>query len=267
MIRAVITGASGRMGAQIIRLIAASDDMALTGATELAGTPPVGRDAGELAGIGPLGVPIAGNIEAVLDEADVVIDFTSADASMAHLEAVSRTDKAVVIGSTGFSSAQFEEIRTRASETQVFLAPNMSLGLNVLLKAVADVARLLGDAYDVEIVETHHRFKKDAPSGTALALANAAAGALGRDLEAEAVYGRRGLPGERTTREIGIHAVRAGDVVGDHTVIFGGLGERVELAHKVSSRETFARGAVRAARWLPGQPSGLYDMLDLLGLR
>jgi 4-hydroxy-tetrahydrodipicolinate reductase len=231
------------------------------------GSGAIGQDAGGVAGIGALEVPIRASLDDALKGADVVIDFTSAPASMAHLDAVCRAGKAIIIGSTGFSPEQRDEIRDRASQARVFFAPNMSLGLNVLLKAVADVARLLGDAYDVEIIETHHRFKKDAPSGTALAVAEAAADALGRDLAAAAVHGRQGLVGERPRKEIGIHAVRAGDVVGDHTVVFGGLGERVELTHKVGSRETFARGAIRAARWLPDQPHGLYNMLDLLGLR
>jgi 4-hydroxy-tetrahydrodipicolinate reductase len=227
----------------------------------------LGRDAGEVSGVGAVGVPISGGIASVLPTVDVVVDFTSAAASMAHVDAVCRAGKAIVIGSTGFASEQRDEIRRRSADARVFLSPNMSVGVNVLLKVVADVARLLGDDYDAEIVETHHRFKKDAPSGTALALAESVASALDRDLARDAVHGREGLVGERGRREIGLHAVRAGDVVGDHTVIFGALGERVELTHKASSRETFARGAIRAALWLPTQPCGLYDMQDLLGLR
>jgi 4-hydroxy-tetrahydrodipicolinate reductase len=188
-------------------------------------------------------------------------------ASLAHLDAVCRAGRAIVIGSTGFTLEQREEIRRRSSEARIFFTPNMSVGVNVLLKVVADVARLLGDDYDVEIIETHHRFKKDAPSGTALALAELVAQATGRDLAADGVCGREGLVGERGRREIGMHAVRAGDVVGDHTVLFGAMGERVEITHRASSRETFARGAIRAAQWLPSRPKGLYDMQDVLGLR
>ena len=265
MIRAAVTGAAGRMGGQIVRLICETDGIGLAAALERPGHPCLGRDAGELAGVGSLGVPVTASLAEALPAADVVIDFTSAAASMSHLEAVWRAGNAIVIGSTGFGAEERERIRQPHGGARVFQAPNMSVGVNVLLRVVADVARRLGDGYDVEIVETHHRFKKDAPSGTALALAEAAASALGRDLETDAVHGRQGLVGERKTREIGIHAVRAGDVVGDHTVIFGGLGERVEITHKASSRETFARGAIRAAGWLPSQPPGCYGMADLLG--
>ena len=267
MIRAAVTGAGGRMGAQIIRAVASTAGIALAGAVERPDHPVVGRDAGDVSGVGPLGISITSALEPLLPGVDVVIDFTSAAASLAHLAMVCRSDKAIVIGSTGFGGQERQQIRQTAAQARVFLAPNMSVGVNVLFKVVADVARLLGDGYDVEIVETHHRLKKDAPSGTALGLAEAVAGALDRDLAKDTCYGRQGLVGERTKREIGIHAVRAGDVVGDHTVIFGGLGERVEITHKASSRETFARGAVRAALWLPSQPHGLYDMMDLLGLR
>jgi 4-hydroxy-tetrahydrodipicolinate reductase len=266
VIRAVVTGAAGRMGGQLVRLIQETEGISVGAAVERPGHPGLGRDAGELAGIGALGVPVGSSLSEVLSGADVVIDFTSAAASLVHLEAVCRAEKAIVIGSTGFSDQERESIRRRGGEARVFQAPNMSVGVNVLLQVVAQVARLLGDGYDVEIVETHHRFKKDAPSGTALALGEAVASALGRDLSADGVHGRHGLVGERNPREIGFHAVRAGDVVGDHTVLFGGMGERVEITHRASSRETFARGAIRAALWLPKQPKGFYEMTDLLGL-
>ncbi len=266
MIRAVVTGAAGRMGAQLIRLIRETEGITLAGAVERPGHGELGRDAGEVAGVGAGGVRITDSLPSVLPGGDVVVDFTSAAASLDHLDAVCRAGKAIVIGSTGFTPQERELVRHRGAEARVFQAPNMSVGVNVLLRVVAEVARFLGDGYDVEIVETHHRFKKDAPSGTALALAEAAAQALGRDLAVDAVHGREGLVGERTPREIGLHAVRAGDVVGDHTVIFGGLGERVEITHRASSRETFSRGAIRAALWLPAQPKGFYGMTDLLGL-
>lgn len=266
MIRAVVTGAAGRMGAQLIRLIRETEGITLAGAVERPGHGELGRDAGEVAGVGAVGVRITDSLPSVLPGGEVVVDFTSAAASLDHLDAVCRAGKAIVIGSTGFTPQERDLVRRRGAEARVFQAPNMSVGVNVLLRVVADVARFLGDGYDVEIVETHHRFKKDAPSGTALALAEAAAEALGRDLAADAVHGREGLVGERRHREIGLHAVRAGDVVGDHTVIFGGLGERVEVTHRASNRETFARGALRAALWLPAQPKGFYGMTDLLGL-
>lgn len=264
MIRVVVTGAAGRMGGQLVRLIQETAGIALAGAVEREGHPSLGRDAGELAGIGSLGVPVSGSLDALLPTSDVVIDFTSAAASMRHVEAVSRVGGAIVIGSTGFDACERETMRKPAGRARIFQAPNMSLGVNVLLRVVADVARRLGAEYDVEVIETHHRFKKDAPSGTALAFAEAIAGALGCDLGTAAVHGRQGLVGERARGEIGIHAVRAGDVVGDHTVVFGGLGERVEITHKASSRDTFARGAIRAALWLPAQPPGFYEMADLL---
>lgn len=267
MIRAAVTGAAGRMGGQIIRLILETDGIELGGAVERPDHPAVGRDAGHPAGVGSVGIAIVGSLEEALSAVDVVIDFTSAVASLAHLDAVCRAGRAIVIGSTGFSPAQREEIRRRSSEAQIFFTPNMSVGVTVLLKVVADVARLLGDDYDVEVIETHHRFKKDAPSGTALALAESVAQALGRDLATDGINGREGLVGERGRREIGMHAIRAGDVVGDHTVLFGALGERVEITHRASSRETFARGAIRAAQWLPAQSNGFYDMQDVLGLR
>lgn len=266
MIRAAVTGAAGRMGTTIIRIISETGGITLSGATEQPGSPSMGRDAGELAGVGPTGVKISGSLEECLADCDVVIDFTSAKASMAHLEAVARAGKAIVIGSTGFSPEQKAAIAgTRGA--RIFFTPNMSVGMNVLFKLVHDAAAALGDDYDIEIIETHHRFKKDSPSGSALRLLEAAATALGRDPEHDAVHGREGMVGERTVKEIGMHAVRAGDVVGDHTVVFGALGERLELTHKASSRETFARGAVRAALWIPGQTPGVHDMMELLGLK
>lgn len=266
MIRAAVTGAAGRMGSTIIRVINETDGITLAGATEQPSSPSVGRDAGELAGIGSTGVKISGNLEECLAHSDVVIDFTSAAASMAHLAAVARAGKSIVIGSTGFSPEQKAEIAGTAG-ARIFFAPNMSVGMNLLFKLVYDAAAALGDAYDIEIIETHHRHKKDSPSGSAMRLLEAAASALGRDPVKDAVHGREGLVGERTVREIGMHAVRAGDVVGDHTVVFGALGERLELTHKASSRETFARGAVRAALWITGREPGVHDMMELLGLK
>lgn len=265
MVKAAVTGAAGRMGKQIIRVISETEGISLVAATDRPGHESLGSDAGVMAGTAPLGVALSDDFDSAVAVADVVIDFTSAKASMAHLESVQKAGKAIVLGSTGFSSEEKEEIKRQADKARILLAPNMSVGINVLLKVVADVAKMLGDAYDVEIVETHHRFKKDAPSGTALALAEAVAAALDRDLDRDGVHGRSGLVGERLPSEIGIHAVRAGDVVGDHTVLFGGLGERIEITHKASSRETFARGAVRAALWLAARKAnGIYGMDDVL---
>jgi 4-hydroxy-tetrahydrodipicolinate reductase len=249
------------MGSLIARLVAEAGELTLVGAVERAGHPLLGRDVGEFAP----DVKITDDLPKVMATADVLIDFTSAEASLIHARTADAAGKAIVVGSTGFTPEQKAELRGLRN-ARVFFSPNLSVSMNVLFKLVHEAARLLGDDYDVEIVETHHRFKKDSPSGSAMRLAEAAAGALGRDLATDAVYGREGIVGERTKREIGIHAVRAGDVVGDHTVIFGALGERLEFTHKVSSRETFARGAVRAAAWISRQPPGVYDMMDLLGL-
>jgi 4-hydroxy-tetrahydrodipicolinate reductase len=186
---------------------------------------------------------------------------------MAHLREASRRGKAMVIGTTGFTKEDMAEIESLTRNIPCVLASNMSLGVNLLLRVLKDIAKVLGDDYDVEIIEAHHRLKKDAPSGTALRMAEAVAGALGRDLDEVAVYARKGMIGQRGKKEIGIQTIRAGDIVGEHTVIFGGLGERVEITHKASSRDTFARGALRAALWLGGKPAGLYDMQDVLGLK
>ncbi len=269
MIRTVVTGAAGRMGRQIINLVTETEGLTLVGAAEHGDNPTVGQDAGEVAGIGALGVNISAGLDDALagKDADVIIDFTSAAASMAHLKIACDAGVGIIIASTGFNEEEKSAIRATTA-TRVFFAPNMSVGMNVLFKLVHDAAMMLGDDFDVEIVETHHRFKKDSPSGSAVWLADSAAKALGRDMadDGVGVYGREGLVGERTRREIGVHAIRAGDVVGDHTVIFGGLGERVELTHKATSRETFARGAIRAALWLPTQEPGVHDMMELLGL-
>jgi 4-hydroxy-tetrahydrodipicolinate reductase len=266
VIRALVTGAAGRMGSQIIRIIHETEGIALGGAVERPGHPSVGRDAGELAGLGSLGVVLSDDFAATVATCDVVVDFTSAEASLRHVDLTARAGKAIVVGSTGFAPADLAAMRAR-TDCRIFLTANMSVGMNVLFRLVGEAARMLGDDFDVEIVETHHRFKKDAPSGSAKRLAEAVASALGRDADADTVHGRAGMVGERTRREIGMHAVRAGDVVGDHTVIFGALGERLELTHKASSRETFARGAVRAALWISNQKPGVHDMMELLGLK
>ena len=267
MLKVVVTGAGGRMGGRIIDVISKSDGIKLTGAIENPGHLSLGKDAGEVTGIGKTGVTIEKDFDKAIGHADVVIDFTVPEASMCHLETASRKGVAIVIGTTGFSYHQRDRIRELASKNKCVMAPNMSVGINLLFKVAGEMAKILGDDYDVEIVETHHRYKKDAPSGTALRLAETLALALGRDLDKVAVYERRGITGERKREEIGIQTIRAGDTVGDHTLIFGGLGERIEITHKAHSRDTFARGAVRAAKWVVKQPDGLYDMLDVLGLR
>jgi len=266
-IRAVVTGAAGKMGGRMIALVGEAPDFVLVGATERLGHPALGRDAGEVAGGGAVGVKVADSIAALLPGADVAIDFTAPEASVAHVRAAATAGRAIVVGTTGLSKEHLAEIRTHAQRTAAVVSPNMSVGVNVLFRLLAEAARLLGEDYDVELFEAHHHFKKDAPSGTALKMAQVLAEALGRDLEKVGVYGRRGIVGERPKREIGIHTLRAGDIVGEHTVIFGGMGERIELTHRAHSRDNFGRGALRAARFAVRAAPGLYDMGDVLGLK
>jgi 4-hydroxy-tetrahydrodipicolinate reductase len=262
----VVAGAAGRMGTRLVACLAEAPELRLVGALEAPGHPALGRDAGEVAGIGRRGVALSDDARAALGRGRVLVEFSTPEASLEHVRIAADSGARAVIGTTGFSPAQREEIVALARRTAVMLSPNMSVGVNVALQALALMARILGDDYDVEITEIHHRFKKDAPSGTALRMAEVVAEALGRNLAEVAVYGRQGTPGERTGKEIGILALRSGDVVGEHTVSFGALGERIELTHRAHSRDTFARGALRAARFVAGRPPGLYSMPDVLGL-
>ncbi|UZD66488.1 4-hydroxy-tetrahydrodipicolinate reductase [Marinobacter sp. AN1] len=267
MTRIAVTGAAGRMGKVLIEAIDEADDLTLGAAIVHPDSSLIGADAGEMAGIGKNGVALAGNVADVKDAFDILVDFTFPDLTLENLEFCSQNRKAVIIGTTGMTEAEKEQVKVVAEKTPVVFAPNMSVGINVMLDLLHKAATVLGDDYDVEIIETHHRHKKDAPSGTALRLGEVVADALGRDLRECAVYGREGFTGERSQKEIGFETIRAGDVVGDHTVLFATMGERIELTHKASSRMTFAKGAVRAARWLQGKPAGLYDMQDVLGLK
>jgi 4-hydroxy-tetrahydrodipicolinate reductase len=254
------------MGARIVACLGDARDLRLVAALEAAGHPALGRDAGEVAGVARTGVALVSDAAAALGRDRILVEFSTPEASLDHLRAAAGAGARAVIGTTGFTARQREEIAVLAKRTAVVLAPNFSVGVAVALKALALMARALGDDYDVEITEVHHRFKKDAPSGTALGMAEVVAEALGRDLGAVAVYGRQGTPGERSPKEIGIFSVRSGDVVGDHTVSFGTLGERLELTHRAHSRDTFARGALRAVRFVAGRSPGLYSMQDVLGL-
>ncbi|MFQ5894129.1 MAG: 4-hydroxy-tetrahydrodipicolinate reductase [Nitrospinota bacterium] len=267
MVRAVVCGAAGRMGGRVIHQVLAHPELTLAGAVERPDHPAVGQDAGDVAGAGAQGVTVVGSLAEALDAAEVVLDFTQPEASLAHLEAAAHAGRAAVIGTTGFSGEQRATIEQIGPTTRAVVAPNMSVGVNVMFKVASELARLLGDDYDVEIVEAHHRLKKDAPSGTAVRLAELVAAALGRDLEAVGVYGRYGMVGERRPEEIAVMTLRAGDITGEHTLMFGGVGERIELTHRAHNRDNFARGAARAARWVVDQPPGLYDMQDVLGLR
>jgi 4-hydroxy-tetrahydrodipicolinate reductase len=267
MIYAAVTGAAGRMGTAIVRALHGNARISLSGALEKEGSPAIGKDAGEAAGIEKTGIRITESKDRAFRKADVIIDFSTPDASIKALEDAVTLNKAIVIGTTGFSMHQRETIKDLCAKTRVVMAPNMSIGVNLLFKLVEEACAVIGRDYDAEIVEYHHRHKKDAPSGTAIRIAEVIASALGRDLEKVAVYERKGITGERRPEEIGIQSVRAGDIVGDHTVIFAALGERLELTHRASSRETFAMGAVRAALWVADKPNGLYDMQDVLGLK
>jgi 4-hydroxy-tetrahydrodipicolinate reductase len=267
MIHVVVTGAAGRMGTQIVRLVRATEGLALSGAVERAGAPQIGQDAGALAGTGPAGVLVGDSLGKTLAGAGVVVDFTSHDASAAHAELCAAKGVPIVIGSTGFTPEAKARVAAAAKKIPIVLAPNMSVGVTVLFDLVRQAARVLGDGYDVEIVEIHHKKKRDAPSGTAVKLGEVAAEALGRDPKDALAFSRHGILGERPPWQIGVQTLRGGDVVGEHTVFFCGEGERLELTHRATSREQFARGAIRAAQWIPGKPPGLYEMADVLGLR
>ncbi len=261
----VVAGAAGRMGRMLIQLIARDPAHRLAGAVEAPGTAALGQDAGETAAVGPLGVTISADYASVAKPGTVTLDFTNAAASLEHLEIAARNGAAIVIGSTGFTPEMEARARELAVRTRTVIAPNMSVGVNVLAQVVAEVAAILKD-FDAEVLEIHHRTKLDAPSGTALSLARAIAGARGQDFSSNAVYGREGITGVRPAGQIAVLALRAGDAVGDHTVIFGGPGERLELIHRAQSRESLARGALRAAAWLAERKPGLYTMRDVLGL-
>ena len=262
-----VSGAAGRMGKRILALAHENPACTISGALEFPQSPFLGKDAGELAGIGPIGVPITSDVHEVLGKSDVLVDFSAPAVSVANVEIAAAQGKAIVVGTTGFSDDQKSALLAVGARTRCLVAPNMSRGVNVLFKVVESVAKALGPDYDVEIVESHHRLKKDAPSGTADKLAHIIAQALGRDLKTVGVYGRQGQVGERTDQEIGVMALRGGDIVGEHTVMFVTGGERIELIHRAHSRDALANGAVSAALWLVNQPNGVYDMQDVLGLK
>jgi 4-hydroxy-tetrahydrodipicolinate reductase len=264
MTKVVVTGVAGRMGTQIARLVRAAEGMTLAGAVERPGAA-VGKDAGVVAGMAPAGVAVVDELAKALP-ADVVVDFTSHEASARHAEVCAERGVPLVIGSTGFTPEAKARVVAAARRIPVVLAPNMSVGVTVLFELLRQAAKVLGDDYDVEIVELHHKKKRDAPSGTAVRLGEVAAEALGRDPKDALAYSRHGILGERPPWQIGVQTLRGGDVVGEHTVYFCGEGERLELTHRATSREQFARGAVRAARWVVGKPAGLYDMAAVLGL-
>ncbi len=265
--RIAVSGAAGRMGRRILALSSGRSDIQITGALEAPTHPAQGKDAGEGAGIGAIGVPITSDLQEILKNCEVLIDFSAPAVSVKNVQAAAAMGKAIVVGTTGFSDDQRKDLSESGPKTRCLIAPNMSLGVNLLFGLVEMTARSLGPNYDVEIVETHHKMKKDAPSGTADKLARVIAETLSIDLSSSAVYGRHGIIGERKPQEIGIMALRGGDIVGEHTVMFITEGERIELTHRAHSRDAFAKGALQAASWLISRPNGLYDMQDVLGLK
>jgi len=264
--RIAIAGACGRMGHMLIEAVRASDDCQLAGALDLPSSPAIGNDACAFLGHAS-GVPVTADLAVGLAQAQFLIDFTRPEGTMAHLAACRTRGVALVIGTTGFSDSQKQAIAQAARDIPIVMAPNMSVGVNVTLKLLQMAAQALATGYDIEIIEAHHRHKVDAPSGTALKMGEVVAAAAGRDLADVAQYTRHGHTGERSSKEIGFSVIRGGDIVGDHTVLFAGTGERIEITHKSSSRATYAQGALRAAKFLMSRPNGLFDMQDVLGLK
>lgn len=265
--KVAIIGASGRMGKTLIEAVYNTEGLSLAAAIERADSSLIGADAGELAGVGKLGVMLASSIEAVVNDFDILIDFTTPETTVHNLAVCAKHNKKIVIGTTGFDEAGLSAIDTAAQTIPVIFAANFSVGVNLCLKLLKQAAEVLNDGYDIEIIEGHHRHKVDAPSGTALRMGEVVADTLGRDLKQCAVYGREGITGARDPNTIGFATIRAGDIVGDHTVLFATEGERVEITHKASSRMTFAKGAARSCSWLASKNKGLYDMQDVLNLR
>ncbi len=267
MVKVVICGIAGRMCGRIAHMVMEADDLELTGGVEAAGNPAVGRDVGDVIGSSQLGVHVVDDLETVVGRADVVVAFTAPpDGTVEAAKVAGEAGKAMVVGTTGMSAEQLETFEGAVAKVPCVFAPSFSVGVTVLVKLVEEAARIMGDDYDVEIVEAHHHFKTDAPSGTALALGRAAAAGLGRDLDRVGLYGRHGDVGARTGEEIGIHAIRAGDLAGEHTVMFGGTGEVIQFVHRAQSRDSYATGAIRAVRFAAGASPRLYSMRDVLGI-
>lgn len=262
----IICGGCGKMASSVAKQVYQDNSLKLIGIVELSGHACVGKDWGTMMGIGEVGVIVGADLETIIDHCDTVADFTNPEATLNHLEICLQHKRSMVIGTTGFSNTQITKIRDAAQNIPILLSPNMSLGVNLLFELVRKVSEILDDEYDIEIIETHHRFKKDAPSGTAVKIAEIIAIEKNIDLKKMAVYGRYGNVGGRRKGEIGIHAIRAGNINGEHTVIFNSLGERIEIAHKAYSREAFAQGAIKAIHFIFGQQNGLYSMKEVLKL-
>ena len=266
MINVIVCGGCGKMGSAVARLVQQNEDMKLVGVIESPSHPGIGKDWGMSVGLGETKIIVKDNLEEIIQNADQIVEFTNPRISLKHLEIVSKHKKTIIIGTTGFSSEEIKEINKLAQDIPFLLSPNMSLGVNLLFKLAAETAAALGDDYDIEIVEAHHRFKKDAPSGTAKKLAQEIAKAKGVNLDEVVIYGREGLIGERKRGEIGIHSIRSGDITGEHTIMFTALGERLELTHKAHSRDTFAYGTIQAIKFMEGKPPGFYEMKDVLNI-
>jgi len=267
MIKVAITGAAGRMGRSLMEACSATEGLQVSVAIVKPGSSLVGAVAGELISDPSLTIKLVDDLLQSIDQFDVLIDFTSPESTLENLEICRQNDKKVIIGTTGMDDQQKKAIEQAGNDIAICFAPNMSVGVNLCFKLLEIAAKVMGDDADIEVIEAHHRHKKDAPSGTALRMGEVVADALGRDLKTCAVYGREGMTGERDPKTIGFETIRAGDVVGDHTVLFASMGERVEITHKASSRMTFSKGSMRAAQWLMDKPHGLFDMQDVLSLR
>ncbi len=265
-IRYAIVGSSGRMGRTLIEAVLNAEDAELSAALDLPGSPSIGKDAGELIGA-PCGVKVSSDLDEALAKSDCLIDFSRPEGTLVHLAACVRHKVSLVIGTTGFTAEQKAQIETASKSISIVFAPNMAVGVNAVFKLLDVAARILNEGYDIEVIEAHHRHKVDAPSGTALRMGEIVASAVGRSLDECAVYGREGHTGERPATQIGFATVRGGDIVGDHTVLFAGTGERIEITHKSASRMSYALGSLRAARFMRGKAAGLFDMQDVLGLR
>lgn len=266
MLRIAVTGAVGRMGRTLIESIHGAEDLTLGAAIERADCPLLGADAGEVIGVGRLNVPVVADIRSVIDHFDVLVDFSIPAATLEKADVCARSGKGMVIGTTGFDSAGLERIHTAAKQIPVLMSPNMSVGVNLVFRLIELAAQALGDSADIEVIEAHHRNKIDAPSGTAIRMGEILAKATGRDLGGVAVYGRQGVTGVRDRKTIGFETIRAGDIVGDHTVMFAAAGERIEITHRAHTRSNFAEGALRAARFLSTARPGMHAMKDVLGL-
>jgi len=264
MIKVIVCGGCGRMASKVAQLIYQDSELKLMGIVESSTHPDIGKEWGATVGQSKTGIMVVDNLESIIQDADQIVEFTNPKVSLQHLEIVAKYKKTMIIGTTGFSGEEIEKMKSLSQNIPFLFSPNMSLGVNLLIKLAVETAVSLGDSYDIEIIESHHRFKKDAPSGTAKKLAQEIAKAKNINLDEVGIYGRQGLIGERKREEIGIHSIRGGDITGEHIVMFTALGERIELTHKAHSRDTFAHGTIQSIKFIEGKPAGFYEMKDVL---